>query len=44
MVKQRKRTVIWNTAASEQFRKAYEWIRNDSYDNAEKIIRDHQNC
>ena len=33
----RQPVVIWNTRASEQFRKAYAWIKQDSYANAEKV-------
>lgn len=32
-----KRVVVWNKQASKYFREAYEWIKKDSYSNAEKV-------
>ena len=37
MVEKTKPTVVWNNKASVYFRKAYEYIKEGSYTNAEKV-------
>jgi plasmid stabilization system protein ParE len=37
MVKKEKPVVVWNIRASIYFRKAYEYIMDESYTNAEKV-------
>lgn len=40
MVKKEKPVVVWNIRASIYFRKAYEYIKDESYTNAEKVRND----